>query len=748
MRTKKSFFLLFLLSGAGLFAQTVHPTDTISSDLYLDEFVITSAIRANERSAVAFTDLSAAELSRVNLGQDIPFLLMLTPSFVATSETGTGIGYTGFRIRGTDASRINVTINGIPFNDPQSHGVFFVNIPDMASSLSSVQVQRGVGTSTHGAAAFGASINMQTNHAQPLSFAELECTLGSFNTSKYTVRAGSGLINNRWAIEGRVSGIQSDGYVDRAFTDMQSYLFSGGFYGDNTTLKFITFGGQQKTGLAWDGVDLDMVRRYPHLFNRRFNALGIFYDDDGNRQYYDNQLDHYTQFHNQLHLHQRFSRNLNLNAALHYTRGFGYFEEYRQRERFNRYNLTPAAGARSRTDLIRQRWLDNHFFGTTFSLNYNSDNNRIQAILGGAANRFTGDHFGKVLWVREPVVDFNPDDDWYRNHAIKDDISIFGKINAELIRGLFASVDLQYRYIMHDMEGIGDRFVEQTGELFDITQTHRFHFFNPKFGLMYQPTRNHQIYASFSIANREPYRRSFVLAAEGERPRSERLYNTEIGYRFLSPRFSAGANLYYMHYRDQMVLTGRVSEIGQPLTVNVPESFRAGIELTAGWKVSDNLRWDGNLTFSRSRILNFTENVDAWDAHWNPLPQVEHFLGTTDIAYSPNVIANSLFTFNHRGFEMALQSFYVGRQFFDNTSSHSRSIDPYFVNNLSLRYTLPLENHLRAVDFRVLVNNLFNVDYSSNAYGWSYYVGGVRHDHSRFFVQAGTNFLASVTMRF
>ena len=766
MRTKL-IISLFFLSSASLSAQVVNQngnsvaTDSVSSHHYLDEVTVTASpwnafhtdafgvIVANQRSAVAFTNVSAEELSRLNLGQDLPFLLSFTPSFVATSDAGTGIGYTGFRIRGTDANRINVTINGIPFNDSESQGSFLVNIPDIASSLSSVQIQRGVGTSTNGAAAFGASINMQTERARPDAFAEVSGTYGSFNTSRYNVQAGTGILKNRMAFEGRVSVIYSDGYADRAFSDLKSYLFSAGYYGDNITLKFITFGGREQTYQAWNGVDLDMVRANPLKYNRRFNELGMYFDENGKMQFYDNQTDNYTQIHYQLHWTQRFSRNLFLNTALHYTNGLGYYEDYKMDDRYERYGLTPDTidgVARKRTDLIRQKWLENDFYGITFVLNYYQ--NRIQASLGGAANRYTGDHFGKVIWVHYPNSDFNPNNDWYRNHATKDDTSVYGKINAEMAQNLFATVDLQYRYINYKMEGIGDRFDSNTGKLLDITQRHEFHFFNPKFGLTYKPVDNQQFYASFSTANREPNRKNYTEAGENERPTSERLYNTEIGYRFLSPRFIAGANLYYMRYKDQLILTGKISEIGQPLTTNIPESYRAGIELLAGWKLSDNFRWDGNLTLSQNKILNFIESVDAYDESWNPLPQIVHNLGTTDIAYSPNVVANSILTFNHKGFELGLHSFYVGKQFFDNTSNGARSIDAYFINSVNLKYGLPVKNNFQSIDFQFLINNLFNVDYSSNAYGWSYYVGNTLHNESRFFVQAGTNFLASVTMRF
>ena len=713
----------------------------------LDEVIVTS-LRANDRSAVAYTNVSAKELSQRNLGQDLPYLLSLTPSFVATSDAGTGIGYTGFRIRGTDANRINITINGIPYNDAESQSSFLVNVPDLASSLSSIQVQRGVGTSTNGAAAFGASINMQTDHVSPKAFAEVSTSYGSFNTNKYTIKAGTGVMDNKLAFEGRVSGINSDGYVDRAFVDMKSYFLSAGYYDENTILKFITFGGKEKTYQAWNGVDLEMVKANPLEYKRTFNEVGMYTDDNGDVKFYDNQTDNYTQIHYQLHWTQKFTQNLHLNASLHYTDGIGYYEDYKTERKYTDYLLIPdsAAGvALKKTDLIRQKWLDNDFYGMTFALNYDKD--RIQASFGGAVNRYTCEHYGKILWVRNPN-NFDPNKEWYRGNSTKDDMSVYAKINAELFKNFFASADLQFRYVNYQLRGEDDEYDSETGAMRDITQRREFPFFNPKVGITYKPNQNHNMYASFSVANREPNRNNYTDAGPNEQPTSERLYDTELGYQFLSSRFSAGANLYYMRYKDQLILTGKISDIGEPLTTNISDSYRAGIEIMAGWKLSNNFRWDGNLTLSQNKILNFIETVPAYDASWNKIAPIEYSLGKTNIAYSPSVIANSIFTFSHKSFEGGLHSSYVGRQYYDNTSSRARSIDPYFVNNVSLKYTLPFKQYLNGVDFLFLINNLFNVEYSSNAYGWSTYEDGKRNDTSFYFVQAGTNFLASLTFRF
>ncbi|NDV47735.1 TonB-dependent receptor [Paludibacter sp. 221] len=715
----------------------------------LDEVTVTS-LRATDRSAVAYSNVTAEELSQRNLGQDLPYLLSLTPSFVATSDAGTGIGYTGFRIRGTDANRINVTINGIPYNDAESQGSFLVNVPDLASSLSSVQVQRGVGTSTNGAAAFGASINMQTDHVSTEPYAEVSTSYGSFNTTKYTVKAGTGIMANRLAFDGRVSGINSDGYVDRAFSDLKSYMFSAGYYGDNTTLKFLSFGGKEKTYQAWNGVDLELVRLNPLEYKRTYNDIGRYVDDEGNVQFYDNQTDNYTQIHYQLHWMQKFTPHLYLNMALHYTDGEGYYEDYKTGRKYVEYGLTPATigGVElKKTDLIRQKWLQSDFYGLVFSLNYNKE--KLQASLGGGANRYACDHFGKVLWVRHPNG-FDPDKDWYRGNSIKDDANIYAKANWEAFRNFFVTADLQFRYVKYRLKGEDDKYDEQNGTMRDITQTHNFPFFNPKVGVTYKPGRNQNIFASFSVANREPNRNNYTDAGENEKPTGERLYDTEVGYQFLSPRFGAGVNLYYMRYKDQLILTGKISDIGEPLTSNIPNSYRAGIELTAGWKISQLLRWDGNMTLSQNKILGFTErDVDIYDENGDWTGTRDNDLGTTDISYSPAIIANSIFTFNYRNFEAGLYSSYVGRQYIDNTSDKERSINPYFVNNVSVKYTLPFNKVLKGIDFQLLINNLFNAQYESNGYTWySYYVGEQRYNELRHFPQAGTNFMTSVTLRF
>ncbi|NDW09049.1 TonB-dependent receptor [Dysgonomonas sp. 520] len=744
---KKEF--LFIV-GALLMSTTAQAEELMPDSvkqISLEEVTI-SAIRAGEKTPIAFSNVSSEEIQKRNMGQDVPYILALTPSFVPTSDAGTGVGYTGFRIRGTDANRVNITVNGVPLNDAESHGAFFVNLPDFASSLSSMQVQRGVGTSTNGAAALGGSINMKTETLNSKAYGEINSSYGSFNTNKNTLKVGTGLMDNKFSFDARLSNVTSDGYVDRASADMKAYYFAGGYYNDKTVLKFITFGGKEETYQAWNGVSKSKLKS-----DRKYNDLGEYVDDEGNIKYYKNQNDNYKQTHYQLHWAQELSPKMNLNAAAHYTRGLGYYEEYKQDRKYEEYGLTPAVVdgvTLKKTDLIRQKWLDNYFYGLTFALNYQAD--KLNASIGGAVNSYDGEHYGKVIWARNAQgLDIN--DDWYRNTSRKSDANIYAKVSYEAIKNLHLTADLQGRYIYYKMKGSDDKYDSDNKVMRDITQKHTFFFFNPKVGATYQINQQHDVYASFSIANREPNRNNYTDAGKNEKPTNERLYDTELGYRFHSPRFSAGANLYYMKYKDQLILNGKISEIGEMLTSNIPDSYRMGIEFVFGAKITNWLKWDGNLTLSRNKVQKFTEqDVDVYetdaDGNWVWTDSRDNYLGTSDIAFSPNVIANSLFTFTYKKFEAGLHTNYVGKQYIDNTSDNGRSLDAYFINNLSFRYSLPLK-FMKSIDFQFTINNLFNEKYESNAYTWySCYVDGVRDNDLRYFPQAGTNVLGSIALKF
>lgn len=706
-------------------------TSRFSNNVALDEVVVT-ATKAMKGTPVAYTNFSKEQIAERNFGQDVPYLISQTPSVIVTSDAGTGIGYTGFRVRGTDANRINITVNGVPMNDSESHTVFWVNMPDFASSVENVQIQRGVGTSTNGAASFGATIAMQTQGMSYKPYAEVSTAGGSFGTFKTTGKVSTGLLKNKFVFDARASHIQSDGFIDRASANMNSYFASGAYYGDNTMIKFQTFGSKEKTYQSWNGVSSDKLKT-----DRTFNSCGMYTDENGVTRFYDNQTDNYQQQHYHLMATQRVGDYWNMNATLHYTRGKGYYEDYKPNSKFGSYKLptfTDKDGNEiKRSDLVRQKWLDNHFYGAVYSANYRKDNWHLT--LGAAANKYDGSHYGKVIWVKN-IMNLNPDHEYYRSNGDKLDYNAFAKLNVMLTKGLNGYVDLQYRGIDYRMKGEDDK-----AGMLDIHKN--YNFFNPKLGLNYAFAKNHNAFVSFSIANREPNRNNFTEAAENERPTYETLYDYEAGYEFRTDRFHVGANLYFMDYNNQLILTGKISEIGEALTSNIKDSYRTGIELMGGVRITNWLNWEGNVTLSQNKIKNFTEFVDDWDTG----EQITKHYDKTNIAFSPNVIANSIFSFGYKGFSAAFNSSFVGRQYMDNTSSADRSIDPYFVNNIRFGYTFkPKFMETITVDFTV--NNLFNEQYETNGWVYSYFEGGVRKKDDGYFTQAGTNFMGRLVMRF
>ncbi|MGL5919396.1 MAG: TonB-dependent receptor, partial [Bacteroidales bacterium] len=612
-------------------------TSRFSNNVALDEVVVT-ATKAMKGTPVAYTNFSKEQIAERNFGQDVPYLISQTPSVIVTSDAGTGIGYTGFRVRGTDANRINITVNGVPMNDSESHTVFWVNMPDFASSVENVQIQRGVGTSTNGAASFGATIAMQTQGMSYKPYAEVSTAGGSFGTFKTTGKVSTGLLKNKFVFDARASHIQSDGFIDRASANMNSYFASGAYYGDNTMIKFQTFGSKEKTYQSWNGVSSDKLKT-----DRTFNSCGMYTDENGVTRFYDNQTDNYQQQHYHLMATQRVGDYWNMNATLHYTRGKGYYEDYKPNSKFGSYKL-PAFTDKNgneikRSDLVRQKWLDNHFYGAVYSANYRKDNWHLT--LGAAANKYDGSHYGKVIWVKN-IMNLDPDHEYYRSNGDKLDYNAFAKLNVMLTKGLNGYVDLQYRGIDYRMKGEDDK-----AGMLDIHKN--YNFFNPKLGLNYAFAKNHNAFVSFSIANREPNRNNFTEAAENERPTYETLYDYEAGYEFRTDRFHVGANLYFMDYNNQLILTGKISEIGEALTSNIKDSYRTGIELMGGVRITNWLNWEGNVTLSQNKIKNFTEFVDDWDTG----EQITKHYDKTNIAFSPNVIANSIFSFGYKGFSAA-----------------------------------------------------------------------------------------------
>ncbi|MCA1756875.1 MAG: TonB-dependent receptor [Bacteroidales bacterium] len=713
------------------------------SSVTADEIVV-KGTRAGTRTPVTFSEIKSDEIKKKNFATDITHMLSMVPSLVETSESGIGVGYTNFRIRGSDPSRINVTIDGIPVNDSESQQVFWVNMPDLAGSVSDIQIQRGVGTSTNGSGAFGATVNLRTENPSSVPYAEISSTWGSFNTIKGSAKLGTGLIGERFMMDMRLSGLKSDGYVDRSGSDHTSLFATAVYNLSKGRFKLNLLHGNERTGISWWGVPYDSLAT-----NRTFNPAGMYTNEDGETAYYHNQTDRYTQTHVHLIFNWQFSPHLYLNAAGHFTRGLGYYEQYREDESLEDYGLNPFTINEPgffpvviySSDLVRRKWLYNHFKGVTYSLHYNSG--PIEIIVGGGANRYLGDHFGRIIWMR--YAGFTEKDyRWYLNGATKDDINVYTRINYSAGEKLSLYGDLQYRYIGYRMAGHDD-------DLRDLTMEHNYNFFNPKAGLFYRFSANHESYLSVAVANREPTRANYKDAAGDPEsmPQPELMTDLEAGYRFNSVLSTAAVNLYFMNYRDQLVPTGELSNTGYPIMTNVESSYRAGIELTASVKPLSRVRMDAALTLSRNRIRNFTEYyIDYISATDEEVPSSK-FLGDVDIAYSPSVVGMAGIAVDPlKNLTLTLTGKYVGSQYFDNTMNSERGLNPYFTSSLRVDYS-PLTGKLaEKADIQLLVNNIFNSLYVSNAYGGNWYVDGQEYSWAGYFPQAGINFMARLTVRF
>ena len=711
--------------------------------------------RASENTPVAFTNVIAKQLAAQNNGLDIPFLLSLTPSVITTSDAGAGVGYTSMRVRGTDPTRINITVNDIPMNDAESHNIFWVNTPDLASSVRDVQIQRGVGTSTNGSGAFGASVNMRTQGFSSAPFAEVSGSYGSFNTNKETLRVGSGMLGDHWAVEARLSHIGSDGYRDRATSELLSYFGQVGYFGDRTSVRFITFGGKEDTYHAWDGISRDDLKD-----NRTYNPNGEIKHDGKVTGFYKDQKDIYRQTHYQLIWNQTFNPEWKLNVALHYTNGYGYYQEYKNARTLKEYGLEPVVtpqGTSKKASLVRKKALDSDFGGGVFSMQYRGE--RLAATLGGGINRYTNDHYGNVIWVENYTSPLAPDHEYYRNNGRKTDYNIYLKGNYMITAGLSAYADLQYRHIGYRITGNNDKWDwtadPERLQALDIDEP--FDFFNPKAGLNWQIDARNRAYASFAVAQKEPTRNNYTDGLFLEHPKSEKLYDWEAGYEFHSGSFVAGANFYYMDYMDQLVLNGKINEIGELMAENVPDSYRMGVELMAGYRFTDWLRWDVNATLSRNRIKDYVGYVsdydaDTWEDMWT---QTEVHAGNTTIAFSPSVTVGSMIALDYKGFTASLQSQYVSRQYLDNFERKEDSLDPYFVNNLDVAYTFTLPQ-VRSITVGCTIYNLFDERYETNGYSQTcaLYPGASKdakyslYSDPRFYPMAGINALAHLTFRF
>lgn len=710
---------------------------------YLFDEVVVKATRAESGIGMPFTNISAEELRKQNLGQDIPMLLQFSPSIVSTSDAGAGIGYTGIRIRGTDATRVNVTINGIPINDSESQGLFWVNMPDFASSVASVQIQRGVGTSTNGAGAFGGSVNLQTNEMERESYAEAALSAGSFQTLKSTLKFGTGLMKGKWTLDGRLSRIVSDGFIDRASSNLRSFYISGAYFGAKSMIRLNYFTGKEKTYQSWYGTpesraknDVAGMKAYiERNWLSESEAQRLLNSDRRYNFYiYDNQTDNYAQDHVQLITQHQLNAQWNAQWNAHYTYGRGYYEEFREGADLSDYRLAPFKRGNQMiesTDLIRQKWLDNDFYGTTYALNYEGEGG-IAWTLGGAWNQYLGRHFGELVGGDIPATYLGHR--WYQSQSTKTDFNVFSKLKWALASQMEGFLDLQYRQVGYLMSGTGDRL--QT-----IQNDQLYQFFNPKLGINYRLKNNQLLYASLAYGSKEPSRQDFT-DNPGKSPRPEFLRDLELGYQAQGSRMSWQWNAYYMDYKDQLVLTGAVNATGDAIRVNVPRSYRLGLEAQWTWALSKHWKWQANATLSDNRILSFVESIPDYDTYGEK--QIQH--GKTHIAFSPSWISGSTLTYTLGQWEWSILSKWVGKQYLDNTSNPDRALPAYWTQDLRVFRPVKIKG-LKKAEFTLLLNNVLNHQYASNGYTYSYIYDAKTITENFWYPQAGFNFLAGLTIR-
>ena len=679
------------------------------------------AIRAGENAPFTKTNISRKEITKTNLGQDIPFLLNQTPSVVINSDAGNGVGYTGIRIRGSDAARINVTLNGIPYNDAESQGTFFVDLPDFSSSTGSIQIQRGVGTSSNGAGAFGGSINISTNEVVKDSYAEINNSFGSFNTWKHTIKSGTGLVNG-FTTDVRLSKISSDGYIDRASSDLKSFYFSTAYIKEKTSVRVNVFSGKEKTYQAWNGIsEADLLAG-----NRTVNSAGT----ERPGEPYDNEIDDYAQTHYQLFFSQRLNSKLNFNTAFFLTKGKGFYEQYKADQKYSKYGMPDAPGfptAITRSDMVRQLWLDNDFYGNIFSLQLK--NKQTEAVLGGGLTRYNGHHFGKIIWAAQGLTSV---DNWYDLSSDKNDFNIYLKQQTKVAGNWNLFYDLQFRHVKYSTEGFRDNPT--------LSINKNFNFFNPKAGLSYLKN-GLKAYASYSVANKEPNRDDFEAGAL-QQPLPERLHDIEAGIEKQTSNYNWAATVYYMNYKNQLVLDGKINDVGAYTRTNIPNSYRAGIEIQGGIKFNSWMNAAANISLSENKVKHFTEYIDDYD---NGGQKTNNYSAAT-IAYSPSVVGGATINFIPvKNGELSFSSKYVGKQYLDNTSNNARLLHAFFVQDVRAIYTIKNKG-LKEINIIAQLNNVFGKKYEPNGYTYSYFVGGETVTENYYFPMAGTNFMIGLNI--
>ncbi len=710
----------FISRCISLFAQH----DELAKDsFYLLTPVEVSAVRAGDNAPFTKTNFSKKEIAKNNLGQDIPFILNQTPSVVINSDAGNGIGYTGIRIRGTDASRINITLNGIPYNDAESQGTFFVDLPDFSSSAGSIQIQRGVGTSSNGAGAFGASINFSTNEVNKEAYAELNNSYGSFNSWKNTLKAGSGLLNDHFLVDARLSRISSDGFIDRAGSNLKSFHFTTAFISKKSSLRLNIFSGKEKTCQAWYGISEADLK----AGNRKINYAGT----EKTGEPYDNETDNYKQDHYQLFFSQLFGKRISFNTALFITTGKGYYEQYKADQEYASYNLPnpPSAGSPiTKSDMIRQLWLNNKFYGNIFSFQYKYK--KTQATLGGGITRYNGLHYGKVVWAEKGLTELK---NWYDLGALKTDFNIYLKEQTQFANNWNLFYDLQYRHVKYNINGFRDNP--------SLIVRNKFDFFNPKAGISYSKN-GWKNYISFSIANKEPNRDDFEAGTERQ-PKPERLFDIELGIERTKNNYNWSATLFYMNYKDQLVLTGQINDVGAYTRTNIPKSYRAGIELQGGIKFASWVNASANLAISKNKVKDFTEYIDDYDNGGQKI----NIYQSADIALSPNIVGGAIINFlPTQKLELTLLSKYVSKQYLDNTQNNQRLLKAFYTQDMRAVYTIK-KKLPKEITVCAQVNNILNTKYEPNGYTYNYIYGGELSVNNYYFPMAGTNFMVGVNVR-
>jgi iron complex outermembrane receptor protein len=680
------------------------------------------SIRASSNSPFSKINITKEEIEKVNLGQDLPFLLNNTASVVINSDAGNGIGYTGMTIRGTDMTRINMTINGIPYNDPESQGIFLVDLPDLSSSINNIQIQRGVGTSSNGAGAFGATLNISTNEFIEKSYAELNNSYGSFNSFKNTVKLGSGLLNNAFTIDARLSKISSDGYIDRASTNLHSAYVSAAYSNKKTQLRFNIITGKEKTYQAWNGVPENFLKT-----NRTVNSSGT----EKTGLPYENETDNYQQDHYQFFWNQILNQNWKFNTALYITNGKGYYEQYKASQKFSKYGLSDfivGSNTITKTDLIRQLWLDNQIKGQIFSLEFKKLKNTLS--IGGAWNSFSGDHFGKIIWAN---IGIPKDYRWYNNFAKKTDASLYSKWNYQINQNFSALIDVQFRTINYTMNGFRNNPT--------LVVNRKFDFLNPKFGITYSKN-NIQSYLSYALANKEPNRNDFE-ANTLQQPLHEKLHDVEFGFKYSRSKINFSSTMYYMGYVNQLILSGKINDVGAYTRINVPKSYRMGIELESTYNLTSKLNILGNITLSKNKIKEFTEYLDNYDTGL----QQQTIHNNKDIAFSPNFISSFTINYNiSKNLNLALFNKWVGKQYLDNIQNENRKLNNFFTQDFKLNYSFQFLN-LKSIDLLLQVNNIYNKKYEPNGYTFSYIYGGILTTENFYYPMAGTNFMLGLNVK-